>query len=141
MEVKNAAVPPPQAYGLESLNQAHEIERWETEGVTLSLSNDDASSITFKVDENPTTGFSWSIDPNGCPDDFVSIEQTYDAPAQFEEDAEPIMGAGGVAYFVVSAEEAGNCTFRIAYARSWLFNWEDKIDNHEKMIAIPVSVV
>ena len=36
----------------------------------------------------------------------------------------------------------GECDFRMAYARSWMFNWEDETtyDQADQIIEIPVTV-
>ena len=127
--------------GIQHLD-AESIEFWENSIIDLSK---DGHQITFSVYENLTTGYSWSIDPNGCDPSIVSIEQTYDAPATFE-DEEPMMGVGGQAYFTITSQEnSGDCTFRIAYARPWMFNWEnftgdEENSNYDQLIEIPVSV-
>ena len=130
------------SYAIQDLDQPEDLELWMSNGITLDLSENDTQSITFKVKENATTGFKWSIDPSGCPESVATITQTFDAPIQFDEE-EPLMGAGGMAYFEIEAEDVGTCDFTIAYARGWMFSWTDeaKWDNYERKISIPVSVV
>ena len=81
------------------------------------------------MDENLTTGLLWILDKNACSQTMVKIESTYDAPDQFDYEAE-IAGEGGTRYFsLTGGVDTGDCTFRMAYARPWEFNWEDSIDN------------
>ena len=96
----------------------------------------------FSVSENLTTGYEWIIDPKGCSKQIIKVETSYDAPAQLEESEEPIMGAPGTKYITFTGVEPGKCTFRMAYARQWEFDWEDEATkaNADQIIEIPVVV-
>ena len=97
----------------------------------------------FKVAENPTTGYSWQIDHNSCPDDVLNIESSYSAPDATAANGEPIEGAGGQLYVSLTAlGENTSCTFQAAYARPWEFSWGDneswdKVDN---FIFLPIVI-
>ena len=100
----------------------------------------DGGRAFFKIDENPSTGYEWIIDPNGCTEEHVKVDQSFDPPAQFEGE-EQLAGAPGTACFSFTGKNKGECTFRMAYARNWEFDWGENIGESDQIIEIPVSVV
>ena len=50
------------------------------------------------------------------------------------------MGAAGTKYFTLTGARIGTCTWRAAYARSWEFDWGDRIGRAAQLIEIPVRV-
>ena len=104
----------------------------------LSLERNDVQHFT--VSENLTTGFEWILEKNGgeCAD-ILSVHESYDAP-YFGEDELDLVGVAGSKYFSLHGVRNGQCTWRAAYARSWEFDWQDRIGNAGKMIQIRVTV-
>ena len=125
------------------MGNARTLAQYEEDGFTLDVNG---GAVAFKVASNPTTGYTWIIDERpgvgACSADIVRISQEFDPPAQYEGEEE-LAGVGGDEYFTFNAINGGECDFRMAYARGWMFNWDDETTyvNAEQIIEIPVSVV
>ena len=90
-------------------------------GLTLSV----GQGKHLSIEENLTTGFEWHVKPNECLD-HLEVLETYDAPVTLENE-EALMGAPGDKYYTLIGSTEGSCEFTIAYARSWEFDWGDRI--------------
>ena len=97
----------------------------------------------FKVEENPSTGYTWIIDTNGCPRDVLTIEEDYMAGDEEDEDGEQMSGVGGELYVSLIATGSNtSCVFQAVHARPWEFDFKQQ-PNYDKIIDIiyiPVSI-
>ena len=97
----------------------------------------------FSIEENPTTGYSWIIDYSACKD-ILEIDEDFDAPPEIED----LVGAPGTKQMEFNGQGVGTCTFQMAYAYSWEFDWNnseadrnDYIDERNiQVVRIPVTV-
>jgi inhibitor of cysteine peptidase len=71
-------------------------------------------NITIKLDENPTTGYTW----NYSISDDGKIELLFDEYIQ-DEVEDGIVGAGGVHEWTFNATESGEVEITFEYYRSW----------------------
>ena len=94
----------------------------------------------FSVSENVTTGYEWILEERGgeCRN-ILSVRESYDAP-YFGEGELELVGVAGTKYFSLNGLKNGQCTWRAAYARSWEFDWQDRVGNAGRMIQIRVTV-
>ena len=55
-----------------------------------------------------------------------------------------MVGAPGTRYFTFTGVKAGTCTFRMAYAQPWMFDWADETKNSKDdagdWVEFPVTV-
>ena len=98
----------------------------------LSLARNEVKH--FSVSENLTTGYEWILEKDGgeCGD-ILSVHDSYDAPYFGEDDLE-LVGVSGTKYFSLHGVRNGQCTWRAAYARSWEFDWQDRIGRAGRLI-------
>ena len=115
------------------------LRRLTKEGLRLSIND----STHFAVEENLTTGYGWQLEKDGgeCGRrGVISISESYDAPHFGDEELAPV-GAPGTKYFSFFGSSKGSCTWRAAYARSWEFDWENRIGNADQLVEIDFNVV
>jgi inhibitor of cysteine peptidase len=68
-------------------------------------------TIRIRLEENPTTGYRWSLEPAG--DDALALEASdYVAPGG-------TVGGGGERVFTFEAKKAGGATVRLKLWREW----------------------
>ena len=115
------------------LNDSSTVESLEINGLQVSVDQ----SHHMSVKENLTTGYSWIVKPT-CKYE-LQIQESYDPPFFAEED-EAIMGAAGTKYLQFLGANEGECTFQMAYARGWEFDWESNAENYAKMITFDIEV-
>ena len=116
------------------------LAKIEDEGVILEK---DGGLTYFSVESNASTGYSWIIDESACSEDILTVEESYAPPEPemiVDGKAVEMAGAPGTSYFTFTGGDKGDCTFKMAYARSWEFNWEETNDNFARMITIPVTI-
>lgn len=82
--------------------------------------------VYLQADENLTTGYEWIQEPEVC-DGVISV----DLQSESEASKANIIG---------QAVGVGECTLRLAYARSWEFDWETAPDQYAELIEIPITV-
>lgn len=70
--------------------------------------------IEIKLDGNPTTGYSWSV----TKIDGVAIKQSGEAEYQ-QKNNDGRVGGGGTFTFKFTAEQVGQTTLNLGYARPW----------------------
>ena len=73
----------------------------------------------FAIEENLTTGYSWIIDYEACKD-IMEVDEDFDAPVEIED----LVGVPGTKQIEFSGQSEGTCTFRMAYAKYWEFQWD-----------------
>lgn len=119
------------------LNEQATLDKLQNQGLQLSRS----ARAHFSVAENLTTGYQWILEEDGgeCAN-FITVSSSYDAPHFAEDEIEP-MGAAGTKYFTLTGASLGACKWRAAYARSWSFDWGDRIGNAAQLIEISVQVL
>ena len=111
-------------------------KKFKDEGVSIKKMD----SIHFAFEENLTTGYEWIMEtPSPCKG-LVSTASSYDAP-QFENDDIEYVGAPGTRYYSVTGKSKGECTWKIAYARNWEFDWENRQNAAVQMVSIDLSVL
>lgn len=71
-------------------------------------------NMTIKLDENPTTGYTW----NYSISDKNKIELLFDEYIQ-DDVEDGIVGAGGVHEWTFNATESGEVEIKFDYYRSW----------------------
>ena len=129
-----------------SLTQADAVHNLDDEShlaeissAGLTLSKDNGHEVSMKIaSNNGSTGYTWIIDHQGCAG-VVRIESGYVFYPPAEDDGFDV--GYGEEVFTVNAEEEGECTFMIAYAKAWEFvSFEDYENQNGKIIAIPVRV-
>jgi inhibitor of cysteine peptidase len=69
--------------------------------------------FVIALDSNPTTGFSWSLDPTPPPSVVVLVTSRYQPPAPVRP------GAGGTQRLTFHAVGPGQTTITLNYARPW----------------------
>ncbi len=122
------------------LDKRSVLAKIEDEGVILKK---DGGLVYFSVESNASTGYSWIINESACSEDILTVEESYAPPEPemiVDGEAVEMSGAPGTSYFTFTGGDKGDCTFKMAYARSWEFNWEETNDNFAQMIEIPVTV-
>ncbi|NPE29755.1 hypothetical protein HNV12_17700 [Methanococcoides sp. SA1] len=80
----------------------------EANSSEISISMGD--SIVLKLNENPSTGYSWDL---SLPEGIVLIKDEFVGPD------EPMPGAGGVHEWTLKAVSKGNYQINAIYKRSW----------------------
>ena len=80
-------------------------------GKTISITQ--ATSVTIRLKENPTTGFSWVVT---LPEGLSMVDDKY-AP-----DTVPagIVGSGGTHIWTLRPDRAGTFTFRAVHMQPWM---------------------
>jgi len=73
----------------------------------------------LSLDENPTTGYVWSV----ISSKGLNVTDSYE-PATKDKD---VVGAGGIHEYRISADESGEYEFSVKYARSWESTEYDKV--------------
>ena len=114
------------------LNDFSFVERLETDGLKISVDE----THHMSVEENLTTGYQWIIKPT-CEFE-IQIQESYDPPF-FAED-EGIVGAAGTKYIQLLGANEGECTYQMAYARSWEFDWDSNANAAARMITFDIEV-
>ena len=115
------------AQSIHDLDDPATLRRLTNEGLRLNVNG----RTHFSIEENLTTGYGWELEKDGgeCGRGGVlSISSSYDAPHFGDDDLQPV-GAPGTKYFSFTGASNGRCTWRAAYARSWEFDWGDRIGN------------
>jgi len=78
----------------------------------VSINTNDV--ITIKLEENPSTGYSWAIAKNN--DEILSLLSS----DYFQPQAQaPVLGAPGERTFTFKAKRAGNVNLALKYWRAW----------------------
>ena len=124
---------------IHDLDDPATLRRLTSEGLQLNLNG----ATHFSVEENLTTGYGWELEKDGgeCGRrGVISISESYDAPHFGDEELAPV-GAPGTKYFSFFGSSKGSCTWRAAYARSWEFDWENRIGNADQLVEIDFNVV
>ena len=69
-------------------------------------------TVSFTLDSNPTTGFSWQV---------TQSEELFDVKTEYvaDETEEPVSGAGGTETVVLTPLKAGKTDVTLTYARPW----------------------
>ena len=77
------------------------------------------SEYVLKVNENPTTGFTWNVPDQvvAASKDLFTIEKTYTQAST--KSCLGCTGVGGFATFKIKAIAPGSATFTINHARPW----------------------
>ena len=87
----------------------------ENFGVTIPV----GSTYTFKIRENPTTGYNWSV----TEESLANSEPYFTVKKVYKQNTEPgkeqYAGVGGQAFFTVTAVAPGSASLDISEARSW----------------------
>ena len=81
-------------------------------------------TIELLLAENPSTGFSWTLDKDSANGLWTAIEEHTAAP---QTGRYPMMGAPGVKKITIQVDTAkqGNSMFRAVYVRPWMWHgWE-----------------
>ena len=117
-----------------NLSDLDTLDDYVTNGLTLNI----GETLYLKVEENPTTGFNWQIDDD-CAE-FVDIVGQYvdplvepvdeSTPTILGGDSIEIVGRPGYKVLEFEPKAEGVCTFKIALARSWEFEF----DNPDKQV-------
>lgn len=89
------------------------------EDTQISVSTGD--ELTIELDENPTTGYQWSV---AIGDESV-IELSKDDYVSDNQD-ENVAGAGGTRVLTFKAKAAGNTVINMVYERSWEKSEDDE---------------
>ena len=119
-----------------------ELEKVQRDGIEMEAGVNGLPHF-FSIEENLTTGFMWIIDYEACKD-VLDIDEDFDAPVEIED----LVGAPGTKQMEFNGQGVGTCTFQMAYAKSWEFQWDhseaqrnDYIDNNNiQVVRIPVTV-
>ena len=69
-------------------------------------------TVTFTLDSNPTTGFSWQVEQS---EELFEVKSSYTA----EETDKPVTGAGGEETITLVPLKAGKTEVTLTYARPW----------------------
>ena len=69
-------------------------------------------TVTFTLDSNPTTGFSWQVEQS---EELFEVKTDFNA----EEGDKPAVGAGGVETITLIPLKAGKTEVTLTYARPW----------------------
>lgn len=69
-------------------------------------------TVTFTLESNPTTGFSWQVEQSG---ELFEVDTEY-VPDETEE---PLDGVGGVETIILTPVKAGKTEVTLTYARPW----------------------
>ena len=122
--------------GVNDLNNEETLLRLRDGGLRLLMDQDSH----FSVSENISTGYQWLVKP-GCKG-LLSVTESYDSPVLvLGENDIPIEGASGTKYISLTGLNQGNCTFSIAYARPWEFDWTTNLDRANKVIEFDIQVL
>ena len=126
-----------QAAYVHDLDDQDHLSQVTATGLTLSQYN---REIYMKItSNNGSTGYSWIIDHDAC-DDVVSVESGYVYYPASDEDSFDV--GYGEEVFTITAEDYGQCVFRIAYARAWEFSgFEEYEQQNGYIITIPIRVI
>ena len=111
---------------LHNLDDGPTLETLTADGLEVRR---EGGNAYLKVEENLTTGYQWIFEKKDCHGVNLDISKEFDAPAQFEGE-EPLMGEAGTLYVTLTGRESGDCSIRMAYARPWEFDWEDRVQNN-----------
>ncbi|MCM1987125.1 protease inhibitor I42 family protein [Methanococcoides seepicolus] len=84
-------------------------------------------SIVLKLNENPSTGYSWDL---SLPEGIVLVKDEFVGPD------EPMPGAGGVHEWILKAVSEGNYQINAIYKRSW-----DNVTGEEDTFSMDVVVL
>ncbi|MCC4770540.1 hypothetical protein FXV91_10195 [Methanosarcina sp. DH2] len=82
-------------------------------GTSISLENEE--TFYLRLQENPTTGYSWELN---LSQGLSLVSDEYYTP-ESEEGEEPLVGAGGVHLWEIKADSEGNQQVMAIYKRSW----------------------
>ena len=82
-------------------------------GTSISLENEE--TLYLRLQENPTTGYSWELNLS----QGLSLVSDEYYPPESEEGEEPLVGAGGVHLWEIKADSEGNQQVMAIYKRSW----------------------
>ena len=124
---------------IHDLDDPATLRKLTNEGLRLSING----STHFSVEENLTTGYGWELEKDGgeCGrNGVIHVSHSYDAPHFGDDELAPV-GAPGTKYFSFFGSSNGSCTWRAAYARSWEFDWGDRIGNAARLLEIDFNVV
>lgn len=88
--------------------------------------------IVLKLNENPTTGYSWDL---SLPEGIVLVKDEFVGPD------EPMPGAGGVHEWTLEAVSEGNYQINAIYKRSWenVTGEEDTFSMDVVVLDVPAS--
>ena len=116
-------------------------EQLQTEGMIIKVGHE----AHIQVETNPSTGFEWMIDEKACDGEVLDISTDMGptkANASGPGNRQHMTGLPMVEYFTLVGQSQGSCTFRIIYARSWEFSFEDETQGrYVRKVEIPVTVI
>ena len=69
-------------------------------------------TVTFTLDSNPTTGYSWQVEQS---EELFEVKSSYTA----EETDKPVTGAGGEETITLVPLKAGKTEVTLTFARPW----------------------
>ena len=101
----------------------------ENFGITI----ENGTSYTFDFVENPTTGFSWNVEPASTDAGIFTVDPKYiqdDSP-----DCYNCTGVGGRKWITITAVKAGSVDLDVVHMQPW--NPDRPVDS----VSIPVTVI
>ena len=116
-------------------------EQLQTEGMIIKVGHE----AHIQVETNPSTGFEWMIDEKACDGEVLDIS-THEGPPRnsgySERERQHMVGLPMMEYFTLVGQSQGSCKFRILYARSWEFSFEDESNGrYVRKVEIPITVI
>lgn len=78
------------------------------------LEMDSGQTLQVVLNENPSTGYAWSLAENPL---LFKVEETYQSDRQPSD--VPIVGAGGKKTYRFTALQAGEAVLHLKHARAW----------------------
>lgn len=93
-------------------------------GTTISLEK--GETFYLRLEENPTTGYSWELNLS----QGLSLVSDDYYPPEAEESEQPLLGAGGVHLWEIKADSEGKQQATAIYKRSW----ENETGTEDKFI-------
>ena len=125
LNLKSLTQPNYQLFNMNNLQTGVDGQQWG------QLSVAQGQPVKLTVNENPTTGYEWTMTANECGTRLTSLGDTYTRSASNDM----MMGAGGVKTFSFQAASnaAGNCNMRFVLKRPWE---QDMLGAPEKFINV-----
>ncbi|CAI2382217.1 unnamed protein product [Moneuplotes crassus] len=99
------------------------------EGNSKNISTEVGDTITFIVDSNPTTGFTWNIAQILMNQNHIyNVIENQFVPDPVPEEDEEMDGRGGIEKITVSIDRPGKDLLQLIHARPWMLYKIDKMD-------------
>ena len=136
-----------QGFASNSLNDEETLNQLEDEGLYLCA---DGCVKEFIARENGSTGYQWIVNTEDCSPEVLQVETSYDPTCQDYDDdvvARRLTGGcSGTRTFVFTGVGKGQCTYKMANAQPWEFDWEDEdsvqdAKDGEKYVEFEIFVV